>query len=305
MKRLIKEEFIERSNIIHDNNYDYSLVEYENVMKKVFIICKKHGRFEQTPLNHLNGHRCKKCSREIVTIGQRKNTEFIEKSNIKYNNKYDYSLVEFVNRTTKVKIICPSHGEFLSTPTNHLNGNGCTECTKYELRKNNKLKFIEKSNFKHNNKYDYSLVEYISDKLKVKIICTSHGYFEQQPNTHLNGVGCPSCKSSKGELRIWNYFIKNNIYFIKEHKFDECFYKKNLSFDFYLPEHNTCVEFDGKQHFKPINFFGGVKKFNNIKIRDAIKDKFCLDNNIKIIRIPYNKYTEIEKILKDELWENC
>jgi Zn finger protein HypA/HybF involved in hydrogenase expression len=304
MKKLTKEEFIERSNKIHKNCYDYSLVEYENVMKKVIIICHKHGKFEQTPLNHLNGHICKKCSREIVAVKQRKDIEFIEKSNIKYNNKYDYSLVEFINRTTKVRIICPIHGEFLSTPTNHLNRNGCSKCSKYELRKDNKLKFIEKSNFIHNGIYDYSHVEYISDKVKVKIVCSKHGEFEQQPNTHLNGVGCPTCKSSKGEIRIQNYFMKNNIYFIKEHRFNECFYKKSLSFDFYLPNHNICIEFDGKQHFRPINFFGGYENFKNTIVRDTIKNKFCLDNNIKIIRIPYDKYKEIEKILQDELWEN-
>jgi len=235
MKKLTKQEFIERSNIIHNSSYDYSLVEYENVMSKVIIICDKHGRFEQTPLNHLNGHPCKKCSRELVATKQRKYKEFIQKSNIKYNNKYDYSLVEFINRTTKVRIICPIHGEFMSSPSNHLNRNGCIKCNKNELRENNKLKFIEKSKIIHRNKYDYSLVEYISDKLKVKIICNKHGCFNQQPNTHLNGVGCPSCNSSKGELSIENYLLENNIYFIKEYRFDECFYKNSLPFDFYLP----------------------------------------------------------------------
>ena len=72
----------------------------------------------------------------------------------------------------------------------------------------------------------------------------------------------------------------------------------------FIYHYNTCIEFDGKQHFKSIEFFGGEEIFNNTKIRDDIKNRFCLDNNIKIIRIPYNKYKDIEKILKDELWEN-
>jgi very-short-patch-repair endonuclease len=85
--------------------------------------------------------------------------------------------------------------------------------------------------------------------------------------------------------------------------FDDCLSTKNwkLKFDFYLPEQSICIEYDGLQHFKPIDYFGGVKSFNELKQRDSIKDKYCLENNIKLIRIPFDKYYFIDDILISEI----
>jgi len=304
MKKLTKEEFILKGKKVHNDTYDYSKTIYINCMEKVVIICPVHGEFEQTPLNHIQGNICKKCSSKLVSFNQRKNNEFIEKSNMKYNFKFDYSKVDYINRNTKVVIICPVHGEFMETPVNHLNRNGCNQCSKIDRLKLNKNKFIEQSKIIHNNKYDYSEVDYISDKIKVNIICEKHGIFNQQPNTHVNGSGCPKCSSSKGELRIQDYLLNNDIIFNREYKFDDCLYKKCLPFDFYLKEKNMCIEFDGKQHSRSIDFFGGDDTLKLTKIKDNIKNKYCLDNNIKILRISYKDYNKIEKILSQELWEN-
>lgn len=299
------EEFIDRSRNIHGDKYDYSRVNYTNCMNLVEIVCSRHGIFQQTPLNHIQGHVCKKCAREEIAFNQRKSIEFIEKSNLKYGYKYDYSKVNYINRRTKVSIICPIHGDFEETPINHLTRNGCNECSRSERILLNSLNFIKKSKKIHGDKYDYSNVNYLSDKIKVSIICPIHGEFKQQPNTHLNGVGCPSCSSSKGESRISNFLISNGISFKREHKFLDCSYKKPLPFDFYLDDHNICIEYDGQQHQKSINFFGGELYFRNIKTRDEIKNKYCLENNIRILRITYNDYNNIEKIIGNELWANC
>ncbi len=298
-----KIEFVSRSEKIHNNKYNYSLVDYKNCSTKVKIICPYHGIFEQTPTNHLNNHPCKKCSRNIISKSQRKNIEFINNANKKYDKKYDYSKVQYINRMSKVIIICPIHGDFLSTPINHLSRNGCSKCSKLEIRKRNKIRFIEKSISCHSGKYDYSLVEYISDKKKVKIMCQKHGIFYQQPNTHINGVGCPSCSSSKGELKILKYLQDKKIRFEKERKFENCSFVNDLIFDFYLPDKNTCIEFDGKQHFNSIKFFGGEECLNKTILRDKIKNTYCKANNIKLVRIPYYDYDKIEKILEN-IWEN-
>jgi len=296
-------QFMDRSSKIHNNKYDYSLVDYNNCMTKVKIICQIHGVFEQTPLNHLNGHICKKCSSYNVSVYQRKDKEFFEKVSIKFGNKYDYSLVRYKNRKSKVRIICPTHGEFLSTPVNHLKV-GCVKCSKSERRRVNKNIFIDKSVDSHRNRYDYSDVEYISDKIKVRIICPTHGYFLQKPNDHILGVGCPSCSCSKGELKILNYLSDNSIEFEPQKKFDGCLFINNLVFDFYLPSHNICIEFDGKQHFKPIDFFGGIPVYNETKIRDGIKDQYCIDKSIKLIRMPYYDSDNVYKILDNNIWEH-
>lgn len=123
--------------------------------------------------------------------------EFISKAIDKHNNRFDYSKVSYINMKNKVIIICKEHGGFLQNPNNHLNGQGCFECAS-DSKRSNRIDFINKSKKIHNNKYDYSLVEYKSVTSKIKIICKEHGIFEQVPNYHLSGAGCPKCcKSSK------------------------------------------------------------------------------------------------------------
>jgi len=114
--------------------------------------------------------------------------DFIEKSINIHGNKYDYSLVEYVGSKMKVKIICRIHGVFEQIPTHHLNGVGCSGNKKYTTEE-----FIKKATKIHNNRYDYSLVDYINTNTKVKIICKKHGIFEQTPKKHLKGQECPKC----------------------------------------------------------------------------------------------------------------
>ncbi len=287
--------FIEKFIKIHGNRYDYSLVKYINNQINVKIICKEHGVFEQRANSHSSGRNCPRC------YGNKKmNTnDFIEKSNKVHGDRYDYSLVEYINNKSKVKIICKRHGIFEQRSDDHLSGIGCDKCS--GKSKSDTNDFTEKANAKHNNKYDYSSVEYINCKTKVKIICKEHGMFTITPNDHLNRQGCAKCSSSKGENKIMNILIDKCVIFESQKTFEYCKNKHKLPFDFYLPEYNICIEFDGKQHFEPINFFGGKDAFNKTKINDNIKNKYCSDNNIKLIRIPYYNYENIEHILNDEL----
>ena len=115
--------FIEDANKIHNNYYDYYLVEYINNKNKVIIICPKHGEFKQIPSNHLKGRGCDKC------VGKNKTTQdLIAEFTEIHGDKYDYSLVEYKNAQTKIIIICPQHGEFTQTPNDHLQEAGCPKC---------------------------------------------------------------------------------------------------------------------------------------------------------------------------------
>jgi len=105
-------------------------------------------------------------------------------------------------------------------------------------------------------------------KTKIKIICKNHGEFTTTPNNHLRGSGCPSCGQSKGEDRIQKLLEENNIKFIKQHRFPDCKNIKPLSFDFYLLEYNTCIEFDGIQHFEPRIKFGGEEGYIKLQKLD-------------------------------------
>ncbi len=228
-------EFIKKATVKHGNKYDYSLVDYSNSHKKVKIKCKIHGVFEQIAADHLNGCGCKLCGRILANNKTRKTTEdFIKKATLKHGNKYDYSLVDYKDIYTKVKIICPIHGVFEQQVGNHKRGVGCPTCATIQtgkLHRNECSKFIQNANITHSNKYDYSLVNYINSLTKVKIICPIHGEFEQRPDAHVTGAGCPTC----GELLASNNKIKNYKFIelvnkIHNNKYDYSLvnYKKNI-----------------------------------------------------------------------------
>jgi hypothetical protein len=292
--KLSTKTLLKRAKLLHNNIYDYSLVNYVNFKTKIKIICHKHGMFMQTPNNHLNGHGCNKCALELRSKNQRKSIKgFIIKANNVHGNKYDYSLVKYKNTHTKVIIICKKHGNFTQQPSHHINGVGCPQCSNNFL---NLDLFIIKSIKTHGDYYNYSLVKYKNNKTKVKILCPEHSIFEQTPTHHLNGSGCPVCRESKGERIIRLFLIENNISYTPQKRFKECRDKYPLPFDFYINDLNICIEYDGKQHFKPVKQFGGENGFNDRIKKDNIKTKYCENNNIQLLRIKYNE--NINKKLK-------
>ena len=122
--------------------------------------------------------------------------EFIKKAREVHGNRYDYSKVEYVNKKSKVCIVCTEHGEFTQSPQKHLSGQGCIKCHHATLAKRYSLgkdKFIEKASSVHHGFYDYSMVEYVNSHTHVQIICPIHGAFPQDPASHLRGHGCPFC----------------------------------------------------------------------------------------------------------------
>ena len=124
------------------------------------------------------------------------NEDFIVKANENHNNRYNYSKIEYKDKKTKVCIICPEHGEFWQTPEKHLLGQGCPKCKgkkSGDRCRRSKEEFIIKAREIHGDKYDYSKVEYITNMVKVCIICPEHGEFWQTPNKHLQGQKCPKC----------------------------------------------------------------------------------------------------------------
>ncbi len=418
MKRLTNNEFIQKCINKHsvdniDNIYDYSLVEYKNTRTSVKIICKNHGTFEQIAKNHQNGQGCPKCygdlnitkedyikkygnpyydyslleddlkikSKIVITnkvnnikyiqwaehhkngirptqmesislinklksihnnnyeyiiekeayylndkiriinkltkdesyyridrhlLGMKPNkvtiNHFLIKSKELHNNKYDYSLISNIkSNSDKVNIICKLHGIFKQKVSNHMNmGDGCPKCVGVG-RWNTDLLIYEFEQI-HKSKFNYSKVKFENIGKKVEIICEIHGSFFQNIHKHLNGQGCKfCCVKSKGEEYIKMWLDDLEIEYIREHKFNGCKHKNQLYFDFYLPNNNMCIEFDGEQHYKPIERFGGVISFESSKIRDSIKNEWCSNNKIKLIRIKYDEISKIKYILNKEI----
>jgi hypothetical protein len=136
MVKLTLETFITTSNKVHDNKFNYDLVEYKNGNEKVKIICPIHDEFEQKPSIHIKGSGCIACAKIVIQKGKIKITKsqdnFIEQANEIHNNKFDYSQSKYVNSETKIIIICPIHGEFEQPTHAHLRGQTCFQCGIYK-----------------------------------------------------------------------------------------------------------------------------------------------------------------------------
>ena len=301
-KALTQEIFIERVKQVHGNKYDYSKVVYKNNKAKICVICPKHGEFLIGAAHFLNGVGCKKCSSEKKRKMYTKPLEtFIEESRQVHNNKYDYSKVDYINGDTKVKIICPIHGEFFQTPHNHIRGNGCPQCKRAFLNKvktKGTAKFIEQAKEIHGDKYDYSKVEYTNKDKKVCIICPVHGEFLQSPKVHLQGHGCPTCKSSKLEMKIEALLSENSIKFIAQCGKTNLEWLQRQRLDFYLPDYKIGIECQGGQHFKPVKRFGGDDTFKSIIIRDKRKKQLCNEHNVRLLYFSDKQYED--NIITDE-----
>lgn len=292
-KKLTTEEFINKCVDVHGDHYDYSSVIYKGVDEKIDIICPSHGKFTQTGYHHLAGHGCKRCScKKSKKTRQISIEQFIARSNLIHNNFYDYSNVDFENVKEKVKIICPTHGEFIQSVDSHQRGSKCPKCSVNEIKKSQSFtlnEVIKKASKIHNNRYDYSSVNFINTKTKVDIICPKHGIFSQNMSNHFLGKGCPKCKCfSNGEKAISNFLITNDISHTYQKKFDNFRNPKTKRcyiFDFFLEDLNVIIEYDGIQHFQPVDYFGGENAYmRNIEV-DNIKNKWCEDNKISIIRL--------------------
>ena len=217
---------------------------------------------------------------------------FIKQAFVIHGDKYDYSKVNYINNKTNVIITCPEHGEFKQIPYIHLRGSGCSNCGSIKSSEKNVISFdtiLMRFRTVHGNKYNYTKTSYVGTEKNMEITCPEHGEFKQRPDNHIKGSGCPKCNESSGEREVRLWLNKNNISYEPQHKFNGCQNILPLSFDFYLPEHNTCVEYQGKQHYQPIEFFGGESSFKKQQKLDKIKREYCQNNNITLLEIKYNE----------------
>lgn len=280
-----RNNFITKSNSRHNYKYNYDNVEYVTSTSNVEVICPIHGSFMVRPDSHIRKVGCNLCNGGVKFSQE----QFIVKAKFIHNDKFNYDKVSYINSNTKIEIVCIRHGSFWMNPSKHLTGQSCPSCN--GVKKKTSIDFINDSIKVHGNKYLYENVIYKNNRTKVKIICQKHGIFEQNPKDHLNGHGCNICRESKGQVIIKNLLNILNINFVEEHKFSECvgIGGRKLPFDFYLPNFNICIEFDGKQHFESIEVFGGDIEFNKLKANDLLRNDYCICKSIMLIRIRYNK----------------
>lgn len=206
-KRHTMEWAIQRAKEVHSDKFEYLPFEFKNNKSMMNIVCPTHGLFHRTVQKHVNERNgCPKCCKTT----KKSHDDFVKEANIIHDNIYEY-ISSYVNSKTKIKIRCKKHNFiFEQEPSLHLQGHGCPICGREIVESSKRLtleEFIRRSNIAHNNKYDYSHSEYINGRTKTTITCPVHGPFEQTPEMHMAGQGCPKCSGrynpTTDEFKSW------------------------------------------------------------------------------------------------------
>jgi hypothetical protein len=301
-----REQFIEKAIKKHGNKYSYLLVEYVNRHKDVILIhniCQ--NQFLQTPNTHLLGSGCSHC------FGSTKRTTetFVAEAKEIHGDRYSYLLSNYINANTPVVIICSIHKEFQQRPSKHLSGRGCPKCGGTALLTSEEV--IERATKIHGNKYIYDRLIYVNMATDVWIKCPDHGYFEKSMNGHINGgEGCPQCSSPKNEQIVGTILNNFKIPYVHQYKINLFNAPRSNRVDYYLPDYNLIIEYNGEQHYELCLFKGmsqetAIRTYEYQVKRDIALRKYCFDNDIALFEIDGRKYkgTKLIKYLEEQFTE--
>lgn len=299
-------EFISKAQHIHSNAFDYShITNWINTKHKITIKCNTCNKLLSMRANHhtstRNPQTCKYCNKKISDVNLTKphDTYLIEFSN-RWGDEY-LLLDNYVHSAKHISIKCNACDTVITKRPDHaLHGKYLCPC-KIPLRLSEE-NFIKKSDKKHNNRYEYTNVKYTGYRNPVTIICKKHGPFSITPEVHLMGIGCKKCSESSGETKIECELMLHHIAFVRQKRFSDCKYKKPLPFDFYIPDRNICIEYNGEQHYKPTRFRGmshqkSIDAFTLQQLKDSIKSDYCKQKNMELITIPYWDKSNISDII--------
>lgn len=260
--------------------YTYDKAAYKDKRTRVVITCKIHGDFKCLPAEHLEGRGCPFCAGFV---------SFMEKGRELYGNKFEYHMETYKNRNTKTSITCIEHGDFEQIASEHLRKGSKLHCPICR-QKNRKIdfdEFVARSKECHGDSYVYDRTVIGETSLDfVEIYCkTCKEYFHQKAVYHLQGFGCSKCCQSKGERRIRIFLKKIRIAFDEQKKFPGLVNVLCLRCDFYIDKYKLVIEFDGGQHFFPVERFGGLEEYEKTKKRDQIKNRYCEEHGLNLLRV--------------------
>jgi len=279
------EEFAAQAREVHGDRYNYSQSVYVRNKAKLEIICPEHGVFLQTPEVHLAGSGCSICA---YTSRQEKRRgtlqEFVSRATKIHASKYDYSQAVYTGTHKKLKITCPKHGVFSQTASSHLNGSGCSKCGRKSAGDSKKLcreDFLSRAAEIHNNKYDYSAVDYETSKEKVTIICPVHGKFAQEVASHLQGFGCAKCSREQStpekELQAFVSEMYTGIVSCNDKTIILSPRGRPMELGIYLPEIGLGIEMNG--------IYFHSERFKIDKDYHAHKSRQCGIKGVQLIHV--------------------
>lgn len=281
----------------------------ETMHSKIQYRCQKHGVVTQTLIDFLQSkYGCYDCYREGSSEYFRLSKEEVIKRVESKNNNRLLNPDDYINHSfSNLHILCGMCGNpfYTSLASIEAGDGACLNCAATKSSLNSRLSKDEveqRINSVNGNKL-LNPDDYITNSvINLNILCLCGNEFTTSlSNYETSGVNrCQACSrfQSKGEKLIKEILDKYTVPYIFQKRFDDCVDIRPLPFDFYLTGLNCIVEFDGPQHFKPI---WGEKDFEKTQLHDSIKNKYCNDNNIKLIRIPYWESQNAEQILVKEL----
>lgn len=263
------------------------------------------------PTNLLHGFGCKRCASIKLQKERAKTLEDFEKNLHIFNPDIYVMSGEYVNAHSRMKFKCRlCNHEWQQTPNGVLSNRiGCPRCA-IKIRANKRRKSNEDF-IQELSKLKLDIVpigSYINSNTPIEFVCNHGHHFLRAPgNVFSRKIDlCPICSYSVGEKMVCNFLDKYNVRYNYQYSFPDCKYRYKLPFDFYIKSANMCIEFDGIQHFQPVDFAGkGLKWANNnfkmIQIKDNIKNEYCKKQHINLVRIPYWEQESIDEILLKEL----
>lgn len=288
-----KEIFFNRMNEMYGAALDLSMSEYVNAQVKIKVRCAVHDIvFEGKPNNLSMGKTgcpvCKTAKKKAANPNTLTQEEFIKKCRAAHGDKYDYSKAEYESAHKEVTIICPEHGEFKQLARSHHKGQGCRACSRVVIatkQMHDARTFIAAAAEIHKNKYDYSQVEYKGNLVPVKIVCHSHGVFEQCPKDHKQGNGCPKCGfagPSKPEAEIAEYVsaLASNVLTGDRSAIAP------YELDIYVPEKQLAIEHNGV-------YYHSEKFIESNYHLDKLKK--CNAAGIDLIQVFEDEWEDLEK----------
>lgn len=295
-KKITNDEFVNKMKILRPDLTP--MEEYIKADVSIKFKCNKCGNIFKNSPSKILGSAKQQCRICFINNKRFSQEEFLERAK---NNKNVCVIGKYTSSKNKIDVQCVYCGKVFSMRSDSvMDGRGHTPCVQKLVKREPKRtqdQFIE--DLKNANDTVEALGIYTITNSRMWFKCKICG---NKWNTLVKHVlykdsGCPICNQSKGERIITNYLQRNNINFIPQYTFENCKDIKCLPFDFYIPSKNTCIEYDGEQHFREVDFFKYSLEY--IQRHDKIKNNYCSINNINIIRIPYTEFNNIEQILNE------
>lgn len=276
--------------ILAYNKTPYTIKKFDGLkdsrIDKVTMVCDKHGEYEANVKSIIVGNgNCKKCNGFKRRLSH---NDFVKRLNDKYGNSV-IPLTRYKGWNDDMEFICKYGHTFKRTPNNFFSNDlldVCPICSKSKIassRRKTTEDFINDAiNIHGKKRYDFSATSYKSSSSHVIIKCNECGKnFSIEANSFLQGHGCPNHnKKSSLEEEVENVLIENSIEYEKQKRFD---WMGQKSLDFYIPSKKIAIECQGRQHFKPIEYFGGLESFKKQFARDIEKRKECEAHGIAIL----------------------